>query len=280
MIADSGDHASILDGCKLSGARLRPFRHQRLDKLERMLERAAGDGGGVLVVVDGVYSMEGDVCDVDLGGGSSAGGHGARLMVDEAHGVGVLGARGAGASELHDAEESVDLRMGTFSKSLASCGGFIAGPGGRDRLPADRLASVPVHGRRRPRGDRRGAARRCGSAAPPRARSSSPGCSTTPPTCTGACRSSASGSSSPARSPDGTEVITPIVPVVIGDDLPTATLWKALWDAGLYTNVALYPAVPPGGSLIRTSVMATHEREHLDRALEIFSAAGATFQQG
>ncbi len=73
MIADSGDHASILDGCKLSGARLRPFRHQRLDKLERMLERAAGDGGGVLVVVDGVYSMEGDVCDVDLGGASSAG---------------------------------------------------------------------------------------------------------------------------------------------------------------------------------------------------------------
>ena len=67
-------------------------------------------------------------------------------------------------------------------------------------------------------------------------------------------------------------MITPIVPVVIGDDLPTATLWKALWDAGLYVNVALYPAVPPGGSLIRTSVMATHEREHLDRALEIFAS--------
>src|SRR5512145_744731 len=109
VIADSGDHASILDGCKLSGARLRPFRHQRLDKLERMLERAAGDGGGVLVVVDGVYSMEGDVCDVTSVAELSRR-HGARLMVDEAHGVGVLGARGAGASELHDAEESVDLR--------------------------------------------------------------------------------------------------------------------------------------------------------------------------
>ena len=71
---------------------------------------------------------------------------------------------------------------------------------------------------------------------------------------------------------DGTEVITPVVPVVIGDDVATATLWKALWDAGMYTNVALYPAVPPGGSLIRTSVMATHEREHLDRALEIFAS--------
>ena len=90
MIADSGDHASILDGCKLSGARLRPFRHQRLDKLEPMLERAAGDGGGVLVVVDGVYSMEGDICDV-ASVAELCRAHGARLMVDEAHGVGVLG---------------------------------------------------------------------------------------------------------------------------------------------------------------------------------------------
>jgi 8-amino-7-oxononanoate synthase len=76
----------------------------------------------------------------------------------------------------------------------------------------------------------------------------------------------------PSVLPDGAEVVTPIVPVVIGEDVPTATLWKALWDAGMYTNVALYPAVPPGASLIRTSVMATHEREHLDRALEIFAA--------
>src|SRR5215208_851242 len=125
-ICDSGDHASILDGCRLSGAKLRPFRHNRMDKLEKMLQRAAEDGGGVLVVVDGVFSMEGDVCDlpriVEL-----CQGHGARLMVDEAHGAGVLGARGAGACELFGLEEEVDLRMGTFSKSLASCGGFIAG---------------------------------------------------------------------------------------------------------------------------------------------------------
>ena len=127
VICDSGDHASILDGCRLSGAKLRPFRHNRMDKLEKMLERAAEDGGGVLVVVDGVFSMEGDVCDlpriVEL-----CKAHGARLMVDEAHGAGVLGARGAGACELFGLEDEVDLRMGTFSKSLASCGGFIAGP--------------------------------------------------------------------------------------------------------------------------------------------------------
>src|ERR1700727_1207238 len=127
VIADSGDHASILDGCLLSRAKLRPFRHNRLDKLEKMLQRARGDGGGVLVVVDGVFSMEGDVaplveiCDLCER-------YGAGLMVDEAPGAGVLGARGAGTAELLGVESRVDLRMGTFSKSLASCGGFVAGP--------------------------------------------------------------------------------------------------------------------------------------------------------
>src|SRR6476619_440464 len=92
VICDSGDHASILDGCRLSGARLRPFRHNRMDKLEKMLERGAEDGGSVLVVVDGVYWMEGDLCKLprihEL-----CERHGARLMVDEAHGVGVRGER-------------------------------------------------------------------------------------------------------------------------------------------------------------------------------------------
>src|SRR5688572_21917362 len=127
VICDTGDHASILDAVLLSRARVRPFRHNRLDKLESMLQRAESDGGGVLVVVDGVFSMEGDLAPVpDIVALCRE--HGARLMVDEAHGVGVLGARGAGACEAMDAEEDVDLRMGTFSKSLASCGGFIAGP--------------------------------------------------------------------------------------------------------------------------------------------------------
>src|SRR5437763_616632 len=127
VVVDSGDHASILDGCLLSRAKLRPFRHNRLEKLEKMLDRAQGDGGGVLVVVDGVFSMEGDIaplheiCDLCER-------FGARLMVDEAHGAGVLGARGAGTSELLGVEDRVDLRMGTFSKSLASCGRFIGGP--------------------------------------------------------------------------------------------------------------------------------------------------------
>src|SRR5436190_6897463 len=127
VIVDSGDHASILDGCLLSRAKLRPFRHNRLDKLEKMLERAQGDGGGVLVVVDGVFSMEGDIAQlVDICELCER--YGARLMVDEAHGAGVLGTRGAGTAELLGVAERVDLRLGTFSKSLASCGGFVAGP--------------------------------------------------------------------------------------------------------------------------------------------------------
>src|ERR1035441_835084 len=152
VIVDAGDHASILDGCLLSRAKLRPFRHNRLDKLEKMLDRAQGDGGGVLVVVDGVFSMEGDIAPLDSIC-ELCERYGARLMVDEAHGAGVLGARGAGTAELLGVADRVDLRMGTFSKSLASCGGFVAGSHeGIDYLriysraflfPA---AAVPVHG--------------------------------------------------------------------------------------------------------------------------------------
>src|ERR671925_1486202 len=127
VICDAGDHASILDAVSMSRARIRPYRHNRMDKLATMLERAESDGGGVLVVVDGVFSMEGDLAPIsDIAALCRE--HGARLMIDEAHGVGVLGARGAGASEAFGVEDEVDLRMGTFSKSLASCGGFLAGP--------------------------------------------------------------------------------------------------------------------------------------------------------
>src|SRR3989440_842288 len=126
VIVDSGDHASIMDGVAMSHAKIRPFRHNKLKRFEEMLERAAGDGGGVLVVVDGVYSMEGDVCDLQTVV-PLAKSYGARVMVDEAHGVGVLGEHGRGACEVLGVEDQVDLRMGTFSKSLASCGGFLAG---------------------------------------------------------------------------------------------------------------------------------------------------------
>jgi 8-amino-7-oxononanoate synthase len=268
VICDSGDHASILDAVSMSRARIRPFRHNRLDKLEAMLTRAAEDGGGVLVVVDGVFSMEGDLADLPAIAALCER-HGARLMVDEAHAVGVLGARGAGASELLGVEERVDLRMGTFSKSLASCGGFIAGP-------AEVLDFLRVQSR----------AFMFTAAAVPAAVGAALGALRIIRSAEGAelfarvldnARYLREGLAAlgyrvtePAELPDGWELVTPIVPVVVGDDWRAATLWKKLFDAGVYTNVALYPAVPRGGALLRTSVMATHEREHLDRALEAF----------
>jgi 8-amino-7-oxononanoate synthase len=274
VICDSGDHASILDGCRLSGAKLRPFRHNRIDKLEKMLERAAGDGGGVLAVVDGVYSMEGDLCDLPPIA-ELCGKHGARLMVDEAHGVGVLGARGAGACELFGLEDDVDLRMGTFSKSLASCGGFIAGPA--DVVEYLRIASrsfvfsasaVPAAV-----GAALGALRIIRSEGPelfPRLLDNSAYLRE-------GFRDLGLEVVEPGRLPDGSEATTPVVPVVVGEDWQAVLLWKALFDAGVYTNVAIHPAVPPGGALLRTSLMATHEREHLDRALEIFDQVIADF---
>jgi 8-amino-7-oxononanoate synthase len=274
VICDSADHASILDGCKLSGAKLRPFRHNQMPKLERMLERASGDGGGVLVVVDGVFSMEGDLCDlpaiVEL-----CGRYGARLMVDEAHAVGVLGARGAGTCELFGLEDRVDLRMGTFSKSLASCGGFIAGPA--DVVEYLRIASRPFIFTASAVPAAVGAAlgalriiraeggelmqRLLDNARYLRAGFHELGLRVV----------------EPGRLPDGSEATTPVVPVVVGEDWQAVLLWKALFDGGVYTNVAIHPAVPPGGALLRTSLMASHEREHLDRALAIVDETIADF---
>ncbi len=274
VICDSGDHASILDGCRLSGAKLRPFRHNRADKLERMLERAGGDGGGVLVVVDGVFSMEGDICNlppvVEL-----CRRYGARLMVDEAHGVGAIGARGAGASELFGVESSVDLRMGTFSKSFASCGGFIAGPAevieylriaaraflfSAAAVPSAVGAALAALRVIRSEGPEL-MAKLLDNAAYLHAGLTEIGLRVVEPT----------------ELPDGSRALTPIVPVIVGDDMVAVAFWKALYDAGVYTNVALHPAVPPSGALLRTSLMATHEREHLDRALEVIGRVATDF---
>jgi 8-amino-7-oxononanoate synthase len=276
VIADSGDHASILDGCLLSRAKLRVFRHGKLDKLEKQLQRAQEDGGGILVIVDGVFSMEGDVaplpeiCDLCER-------YGARLMVDEAHAAGVLGARGAGTAELLGVEDRVDLRMGTFSKSLASCGGFVAGP-------AEVIEFLRFQSR---------AFLFTASAVP-------------------AALGAALAALRVLRSPDGPPLLrqvldnaqylrdglaaagydvvdlqplptgemfaTPIVPARVGDDWRCALLWKALYEAGVFVNTAVHPAVPPGGALLRTSVMATHDRPTLDRALEIFASVKDQFE--
>ncbi len=276
VIADSGDHASILDGCILSRAKLRPFRHNRLDRLEHALERAQADGGGVLVVVDGVFSMEGDVAPlpeiVEL-----CNRFGARLMVDEAHALGVLGARGAGTSELFGVEDRVDLRMATFSKSLASCGGVIAGPA--DVIEFLRIQSRPFMFTASAVPAAVGAA-----LAAVRVCRSDEGRALFARVLDNACYLhdglSALGfrGVEPTRLSDATEVVTPVVPVVVGDDWKAVFLWKALYEAGVFVNVVIHPGVPPGGALLRTSVMATHDHQTLDRALEIFGQVKRDFE--
>jgi 8-amino-7-oxononanoate synthase len=280
VIVDAGDHASLLDGALQSRAKLRAFRHNRPDKLEAALQKVARDGGGVLVVVDGVFSMEGDIAPLREIAELSAR-YGARLMVDEAHAVGVLGARGAGTCELLGVEDQVDLRMGTFSKSLASCGGFVAGDDEvieflriqsraflftASGVPAaigaalaalrvirsedgrELLARVLANGRRLNRGLHE------------------LGFSVVDPT--------------PVTGANGAQeaVITPIVPVRVGEDWKCVLLWRALYDAGVFTNVALHPAVPLDGALLRTSVMATHDDAILDRALELFATVKREFE--
>jgi 8-amino-7-oxononanoate synthase len=276
VIVDSGDHASILDGCQLSRAKLRPFRHNRLDKLEKMLERAAGDGGGVLVVVDGVFSMEGDIAPLpDVA--ELCARYGARLMVDEAHGAGVLGARGAGTAELLGVEDRVDLRMGTFSKSLASCGGFVAGSADvieflriQSRAFLFTASAVPAAvgaALAALRVIRTDEGRELLARVLDNARYFRDGLEE---------RGFAVVEAQPL--PEGGDVVTPIVPVLIGDDWQAALLWKGLYDEGVFVNTALHPAVPPGGALLRTSVMATHDRPTLDRALAAFSDVKARFE--
>jgi 8-amino-7-oxononanoate synthase len=276
VIADSGDHASILDGCIISRAKLRPFRHNRMDRLEHALEKAAGDGGGILVVVDGVFSMEGDVAPLaEIADRCSR--FGARLMVDEAHALGVLGARGAGTSERLGVEDRVDLRMATFSKSLASCGGVIAGPA--DVIEFLRIQSRPfmftASAVPAAVGAALAAVRICRSEEGPplfakvldNARYLHAG-----------LRALGLRVVEPTMLADSTEIVTPIVPVVVGDDWKAVFLWKALYEAGVYVNVAIHPAVPPAGALLRASVMATHDRPTLDRALEIFARCKRAFE--
>jgi 8-amino-7-oxononanoate synthase len=283
VIVDSADHASILDGALLSRAKLRPFRHSRLDKLERALTRAASDGGGVLVVVDGVFSMEGDVAPlVDIS--ELCARHGARLMVDEAHGAGVLGARGAGAAELLGVESSVDLRMGTFSKSLAACGGFVAGPA--EVIDYLRISSRPFLFTASAVPAALGAALAAlrivrSDEGPPllaavleRARYLADGLRGLGYlTLSGEPVRTGPGADAPVRT-----LTTPIVPILVGDDWRAALLWRALYDGGVFTNCALHPAVPPGGALLRTSVMATHDTATLDRALEVFARVRREFE--
>ena len=195
-------------------------------------------------------------------------------MVDEAHALGVLGARGAGTCELLGVEDKVDLRMATFSKSLASCGGVIAGPA--DVIEFLRIQSRPflftASAVPAAIGATLAAVRICRSdegrqlfaKVLDNARHLHRGLE----------RARVQGGRAD-RLADGTEVVTPVVPVVVGDDWKAVFLWKPLYDAGVFVNVAIHPAVPPAGALLRTSVMATHDQQTLDQRSR-YSARSST----
>jgi 8-amino-7-oxononanoate synthase len=259
-LVDSAAHASLVDGARFSEGVLRAFRHNRVNSLRRTLRswREQPDSGGVLVAVDGIYSMDGDwaplpeVADLcrDFG---------ARLLVDEAHAIGVVGPGGAGTAAATGVRP--DLVMGTFSKSLASCGGFVVGPRAlidylkitcrplmftASGVPAALAAALTAARIAREEDWRREAVmaraerlriglRHLGYHVPDQA-------------------------------------VSPIIAIHVGANWDAGRLWKALLDHGVYTNCAIPPAVPR--AMLRTSVMATHTEADIDRALEGFEKAG------
>lgn len=258
-IIDMHDHASIIDGCRLSFGEVKKYRHNDMDALERVLE--ACKGKAKLIIVDGVFSMEGDIADLPAIVRLSKA-YGARIMVDDAHGIGVLGKGGRGTAEHFGLENEVDLIMGTYSKSLAAIGGFIAGPSnvinwikhlGRSMifsasLPPSLVASVS-------------AALDIIEEQPElRAR---------------LWRSTykmLKGYKTLGYDTGTSE--TPIIPILIKDTMKTYKMCKLLFENGVFVNSVISPAVPPGRELLRTSYMATHTEEQLDKVLAAFEKVG------
>jgi 8-amino-7-oxononanoate synthase len=264
VFVDAVSHASLIDGGRLAAGSLRSFRHNQPTSLRQRLRswRRQNAVGGALVAVDGVYSMEGDVAPIaELA--AVCGEDGARLLVDEAHALGVMGPEGAGAAAAVGFRP--DLLMGTFSKSLGSCGGFIAGPREvidylrvacrpllftASGVPAALAAALAAAEIARKEQWRREAVRE--RAAQLRTGLAALGYRVSP-------------------SADAA-----IVPVHIGDDWDAARTWRALLDQGVYTNCAVPPAVPSGRALLRTSVMATHSEAQIADALRAFEVVRST----
>lgn len=256
IICDSENHASIIDGCRLSFAKLLKYEHNDMKDLEKKLGRIP-DNAGCLIVTDGVFSMEGDICNlpeiVRL-----AKKYGARILVDDAHGLGVLGKHGRGTAEHFGLEDEVDIIMGTFSKSLASLGGFIA---------ADEEVIHYVKHHSRPF---------IFSASIP------------PASAAAAMKALEILESEPERVKalwDNAEYMkkglqelnlpigntqTPIIPIITEENERTFIITRMLLNEGVYVNPVVSPAVRPGHCLLRTSYTATHTREQLDYALAAF----------
>ena len=260
IICDRQNHASIFDATRLSFAKTFKYEHNNMEALERLL-KWIGEKGGKLVVVDGVFSMEGDLANLpEICGLAKK--YGARVMVDDAHGLGVLGKNGRGTAEYFGVEDQVDVVMGTFSKSFASLGGFMTA--------TDSACHYVQHVSR------------------PLIFSAS-----MPPAAVAATMKALEIIETEpfrrehlmemaARLRDGLRdlgfdvgnSVTPVVPVVIGPDELVFLACKKLLEAGVYTNPVISPATPPGRALIRTSLSATHTPEQVDKTVAAFAVVG------
>lgn len=254
ILCDKENHASIYDGCKLSFAKMLRYNHSDMQDLERLLQTIDTTNSGILIVTDGVFSMGGDICKlpeiVAL-----AKKYGARVMVDDAHGLGVLGAHGRGTAEHFGLEDEVDIYMGTFSKSLASLGGYMAAK--KEVCDYVRHVSRPFIF--------------CASITP-----ANVACARTAlkilkrepervQNLKNICNYMRAG-----LKREGIDIIdsqTPIIPIYTYGNVRTFTACKLLFERGVYVNPVVSPATPVGMSLLRTSYTATHTQEQMDRAL-------------
>jgi len=263
IFTDRANHASIVDGCRLAFGKMIKFKHNDLNDLERLLKKYP-QSDGKLIVADGVFSMEGDIIDLPRLA-ELAGQYGARIMLDDAHSIGVLGKHGRGTGEHFGLENKVDIVMGTFSKSFASIGGFIV-------AEAYVIDYIKHHSR----------ALIFSASMPPAATA----------TVLAAldiieqepqrieclwknARKMKAGFDELGF--DTGKSVTPIIPLLIGDDMNTFAFWKMLFDNGIFSNPVITPAVPPGHGCIRTSYMATHTEAELDHVLQIFARIGREF---
>ncbi len=263
---DRSNHASIVDGCRLAYGKTVKYAHNDMDDLARVLGITSQNGlrGGILIISDGVFSMEGDIVDLPRMR-EVADRYGARIMLDDAHSIGVLGEGGRGTAEHFDIIDRVDITMGTFSKSFASLGGFIAGD-------ADIIHYVKHFSREL-----------IFSASIP------------PSSAAAVLAALDIIESEPERRArlwantrkmhhgfrglgfDIGTTQTPVVPIMIHDDTHCFKFWKGLTDEGIFANAVIPPAVAPGMSLIRTSYTATHTDAQLDRVLETFARLGKKY---
>ncbi len=260
-ILDKMDHASIIDGVRLSYGKALKFRHNDPDDLEKKL-KLVPDGKGKLIVVDGVFSMEGDITPLpEIVKHKKT--YGAGLFVDEAHSLGVFGEHGRGITEHFGLEEDVDLIMGTFSKSLATVGGFIT----TDDLD---VMDYIKHTAR---------SQMFTAAIPPSAAAAVEAALDILEAEPERRQQLWDNTNYMKRELEGLGFHTcgsqsPVIPLLTGDDIVTYAMANRLHEEGIFVNPVVTPAVPPGHGVIRTSYMATHKREHLDQALGVIAKVG------